>query len=765
MKFKYFILFIILVCLQSFSEVKFKFYLRKSGITSAGIYNEEGNLVKTLWTIKQLDKGWIDVSWDEKDEFDKDVSPGIYTFKIVVNNSKYENVGIIGNTGKPPDELQHIQSGVVTVDVDEEGNIYTANDWEEAGHDFKVFNPDGKTIYHARFQMRNLNPYNSLTDAITVDENYIYCAGWMGWEEGQKGHVVITRFKKGTGEYIPFSDPEIKKNGGFILLYKWDKREFPDGLSQYERRLYTVIVLGLTVIDDTLYVTDAFSNKIHIFNKETGVKKGEFNVKMPVCIKYDKEKRLWIGHEHNKVSIFTKNGDFISTPINDLKEVKGISFGPDGKLYIADGGDCKIKIYKVDGDKVQYINSFGEKAKTGDFQPDKFYTLGGVAVDKDNNIIVIGGFPTGGARITKFSSDGKCMWDHFAFIFCNIGKYPYWKPDELITTNFHKVILKDKENGEWTYGGLVLDYEKSKYKGWHTGVPKFVKLGNNEFLYIGCRIFRKIGDYYRLVSMVGGPKMYQDGSFSRNKREFGLWTWTDTDMDGEMDEEEIRWFKKSGESFLLTEVYGIHSDSKGNLIFGDSAFTKSIWELPLSEIDKNGNPVYDWAKAKIIVPEDKSGLKFLPKMAIRSDDGSIYSIGTSKLWNPPDKGPQWIWMGGWILCKYDKNGERVWAVKLPQTCTGMDLIPENKGVMVGFFEKGHVYHFTPDGLLIGIFKLGEKAGNITGWLDNQSCVGVERDKRDKKLDVFVEDSYLNRFIWYRVDDSDITTYEKTIEKK
>ena len=748
-----------------FSDINFKFYLEKGGITSAGIYDVEGNLVRILWTEKEIKKGWLDITWDGKDNFGKDVENGDYLFKIVVNNSKYENVGIIGNTGNPPDELNHIQSNVVGFDIDEDGNIYTANDWEEAGHDFKVFNPDGRTIYHAGFQMRNLKGYPSMTDAITVDEEYIYCAGWNGWEQGRPGHIVITKFKKGDGKYIGFSDEEIKKSGGMIVLYKWKNRDFPENLNSYEKRLYTVVVLGLAVIDENLYVTDALNNKVHIFNKITGKKVKEFEVKLPVNIRKDKDKRLWIAHEKHKVSIFDKYGNKIATPIEDINEVRAIFIDNNNYLYVSDNGKGEVKIYKIEGENVNYLRSFGQKAKLGDYLPDRFYVLNGAGVDKNGNIITFSGFPTGGARISKFSSDGKVLWDHFSLIFCNIGIYPSWNPKELITTNFHKIVLKNKEKGEWEYRGVVLNPESLKYKGWHIGVPKFIRLNNREFLYFGCRIYRREGDFFKLVSMVGGPKMNLDGSFDRNKKNFGLWTWTDTNLNGEMEEDEVKTFKKSGESMLLTEVYGMHPDNNGNILFSDSAFTKSIWELPLIGLDKNGNPLYDWGKAKIIISEDKSEFKFLPKGVMRSENGDIYALGTSSYIQPPDKGYQWIWMGGWVLCKYNKNGERKWIIPLPHTCTGFDLIPENKGIMVGNYEKGHIYHYTPDGLLIGTMKLGDKAGNITGWLDNQGCIGVVRDVIDKKLDVFVEDSYLNRFIWYRVDDSDIKTYEKTIIKK
>lgn len=66
------------------------------------------------------------------------------------------------------------------------------------------------------------------------------------------------------------------------------------------------------------------------------------------------------------------------------------------------------------------------------------------------------------------------------------------------------------------------------------------------------------------------------------------------------------------------------------------------------------------------------------------------------------------------------------------------------GCMVGSGEKANIYHYTPDGLLIGRMEPGEAMGKQSGWLDNQASVAVNRDDRDGRLDVFVEDDYVLR---------------------
>jgi hypothetical protein len=204
-------------------------------------------------------------------------------------------------------------------------------------------------------------------------------------------------------------------------------------------------------------------------------------------------------------------------------------------------------------------------------------------------------------------------------------------------------------------------------------------------------------------------------------------------------------------------------DERGAILYCDH-HTRSVWELPLARLDERDNPVYDWSQAREIVPPDASPVKFFPLMTLRADDGSLYAFGRSEGWaRPGDETAGYAWMGGWALLRYDQEGKPLWAAKLPQVCVGMDFIPGGRGVMLGYYKEAHVYHYTPDGLLIGRLKPGEAAGKVTGWMDNTSAIAVNRDPRDGLLDVFGEDSWLNRNVWYRVDDRDVQMITGTVD--
>lgn len=127
-------------------------------------------------------------------------------------------------------------------------------------------------------------------------------------------------------------------------------------------------------------------------------------------------------------------------------------------------------------------------------------------------------------------------------------------------------------------------------------------------------------------------------------------------------------------------------------------------------------------------------------------------------------------MGGWTLAKFDSNGKRLWITRLARHCTGMDIIPSrdgdggDSGVICGGF-RGEILHYTSDGVLAGTVSPGAAAAGITGLLDNTGSIAVNRDPRDGLIDVFAEEDLLHRILWYRIDDSKITTTIQTIGNK
>ena len=107
------------------AQSNFSVQLSEGGLTTAGIGDSNGKLVRTLWALETFNAGSLSGSWDGLDDLGAAVPPGSYTWKVLRNDSLYNNIGIIGNTGLPPVTSGHVPYLIEGVAVDAQGKIYT----------------------------------------------------------------------------------------------------------------------------------------------------------------------------------------------------------------------------------------------------------------------------------------------------------------------------------------------------------------------------------------------------------------------------------------------------------------------------------------------------------------------------------------------------------------------------------------------------------------------------------------------------------------
>ncbi|HEY5811550.1 MAG TPA: FlgD immunoglobulin-like domain containing protein, partial [Terrimicrobiaceae bacterium] len=158
--------------------------------TSAGIFDSAGRLIRVLWTMREAKEGGVvQGRWNGKDKEGKSVSPGEYTWKVVVNRSTYVNIGTIGNSGQPPTTSGHVPVFLEGVAVDAKEGVYTVHGWDEAHFSvIKWSSKDG----HAEFNTDNA-VNEALLRAITVepDGSYAYVTGER---EVKSENEKITKF-------------------------------------------------------------------------------------------------------------------------------------------------------------------------------------------------------------------------------------------------------------------------------------------------------------------------------------------------------------------------------------------------------------------------------------------------------------------------------------------------------------------------------------------------------------------------------------------
>ena len=340
--------------------------------------------MRVLWTMKGAEAGPLEGKWNGKDDEGKAVSRGEYTWKVIVNRSKYENIGTIGNTGQPPTTSGHVPVYLAGVAVDSTNGVYTVQDWDEPHFSvIKWSANDGR----AEFNTDNV-VNEALLRVITVepDGSYAYVTGYEDLSDRAKAKFSIWRLKlapgKGNSKVEDFS-----KAGRKIRVYDGNA-QFPENASVEDREVMNIPLRSLAILGSTLYATDALKGRVLLYDKESGELKKEFPVPLACGIALDPNGRIWVGHEHEKVSVLSADGKVLATPITDLKDVWALALRGD-KLYVADREQGQVRIYQVKGNDVVLDKTFGEAGRPGDRAPERFTSIEGMAVDRHGNIIIV----------------------------------------------------------------------------------------------------------------------------------------------------------------------------------------------------------------------------------------------------------------------------------------------------------------------------------------------------------------------------------------
>jgi DNA-binding beta-propeller fold protein YncE len=92
---------------------------------------------------------------------------------------------------------------------------------------------------------------------------------------------------------------------------------------------------------------------------------------------------------------------FVGHDPSDPNDINGkVTVGPDGTVYVSDGGNARVQVFTPQGDFVRQFGSFGSGRA-------QFLSPTGLAVDRDGNVYVVDDQP---GTLSKFSARGKLIW-------------------------------------------------------------------------------------------------------------------------------------------------------------------------------------------------------------------------------------------------------------------------------------------------------------------------------------------------------------------
>ena len=126
----------------------------------------------------------------------------------------------------------------------------------------------------------------------------------------------------------------------------------------------------------------------------------------PMAIGLDKDTNVYVTDEWtNRITIFNKDGEYKShwgthgSGDGELDRPAGITIGPDGTVYVVDSRNNRVQKFSLDG---KFLGKFG----TAGSDDGEFNLPWGICLDKDGNIFVA---DWRNDRVQSFTNDGKWL--------------------------------------------------------------------------------------------------------------------------------------------------------------------------------------------------------------------------------------------------------------------------------------------------------------------------------------------------------------------
>ncbi len=189
------------------------------------------------------------------------------------------------------------------------------------------------------------------------------------------------------------------------------KKKFTPFIPKGKGQLKVPINCFIDTSDGKIYITDTERKEVVIFDDKLNYVTAIGNIDttdsfrpMDVCVH---GQTVWITNpKSNRINVYQKEGyKLLKTFPDSTAEGDNRLFNPinicysEGKIFVTDFGDFKIKVFTEDG---KYITSIGQYGKAlGQFVRPK-----GISVDKDNNLYVV---DAGFENVQMFDQKGRLL--------------------------------------------------------------------------------------------------------------------------------------------------------------------------------------------------------------------------------------------------------------------------------------------------------------------------------------------------------------------
>lgn len=305
---------------------------------SAGVFDANGKLIRTLFSGKVFPANTYTYDWDGRNDQSQIAPKGKYFVKVISNNIQYQWEGVLGNTsdsmtGATKWRGYGLANGLTTVG----SYIYVAQGYGEymnSSYRFHISAPNTK--------LPAISPKKSVQTALAVctDGNYIYWAEWGHSSYQKEKHAWIIYATRVS------DDSEVNFSSGLNYSPTYGRMHSVIGLQDEATNPQTARAPSALAVQKQgiyLFVSRKTGDRIDVYNKKTGAFVRSLIYSKPTGLSIDKNDMLWMVSSDKTVSKHKVQADGkLSAPILTIKglsEPQNVCVSNDGSyILVADCG-------------------------------------------------------------------------------------------------------------------------------------------------------------------------------------------------------------------------------------------------------------------------------------------------------------------------------------------------------------------------------------------------------------------------------------------
>lgn len=714
-----------------------EYELSEAATTSAGVYDEEGRLVRTLWSAKEETAGSHSAVWDGLDDDGRLMADGNYYINVMSNNVAWDMFTLVGNSSELVSKYNMLSEYRQISDMSLYKNrMYYSQQYMENSRTWNYFSIDNCHLQAGWFEQ---NKKNKVTIRNCTDGNYVY---WLNNEyvptnyldEDAKDYAgkAYTNYRVFAAAYDPAQNQEVVFAGGKKINNYWGSAVGHQSAIaiRYTNASDTRETFGDIEVQKSgncLFMITGYDDFVRVVDKTTGYVLNDAEFNAPQTMAVDKSDNVWISYkdaeENNKLGLFSVSSDGTLTLIKNapesvlLDEIVALAVSEDNlSLVVAyENPTAKVVSYKISDWSENWSIGRGESYEQDPtVYDDKFMFYSPAGTGASGNELIAYSFLTFENSTTLWLGDvgnERCL------------KYDLSTGTPVLIDSIYQPTVEynvavDPNNPKRIFHGDMeyeIDYEKDSQSCW--------KLKKNW--------------YHQLLGLTHQTMSYIDGLTTlENGRTFCAAT---TYRNGKYNIYEVL-----DKKFLNTEIdisgYEILNDGKMTLqkiadATVDGVSGKAYYQKYLEGVDENGYPVWGEDTQIAFVPSDNLYQK-TNRFAL-SETGIIAEVGEANTHSKTDlrdmrmrgilaqstADNDWIWKSCPATSDnytgdFPSDGAlevNAWYTWHNVYAYGRNLIAQYRGEGYRQYQANKFYHLYDNGLVIGVF--GEATGQQTALED------------------------------------------------